>query len=136
MEIIFSKGLIEDARKIREEVFVQEQRFNNEFDKIDDRAYHVVLYIENNPVATGRTYKEKNAYHIGRVAVCKAYRNNHLGKIVIEALEGKIKELQGEIIILSAQKQAIGFYQKQGYQEIGKEYLDEHCKHIDMKKRI
>lgn len=136
MEIKFSKGLVADARKIREEVFVQEQGFKNEFDSIDDSAYHVVIYIKNKPVATGRIYKEEESFHLGRLAVCKAYRKNHLGTKIMTILEEKIKELQGTKIVLSAQKQAVGFYQKQGYHEIGKEYLDEHCKHIDMEKRI
>lgn len=136
MKIKFSKGLVEDARKIREEVFVQEQGFKNEFDEIDKSATHVVVYKDTIPVATGRTFIENNHYIIGRVAVTKAYRGQDIGKQVITSLEEKIKELGGVNIQLSAQTQASGFYEKLGYYKKGKEYLDEHCPHVTMIKEL
>ena len=36
----------------------------------------------------------------------------------------------------SAQVQAAGFYKKLGYVQVGDEYLDEHCPHVNMEKPL
>ena len=52
MEIKIYEHIPEAARKIREEVFVREQGFEYEFDDIDNRAVHLVMYEAGNPVET------------------------------------------------------------------------------------
>lgn len=125
-----------DAKKIREEVFVSEQGFQNEFDEIDNYAIHIVFYEETMPVAVCRYYedKEKNTYIIGRIAVLKAYRGNHLGHFILEVLEKNILSEGGKKITLSAQVQAQSFYSKYGYVAKGEAYMDENCPHICMEK--
>lgn len=139
-EIIFKiyKGLNNDIKSIREEVFCIEQKFDpkNEFDDIDNESTHIVAYYNNKPIGTARAYKDKGDYHIGRVAVLKEYRKDGIGKLVIEKLEEQICILGGENIVLSSQINAVGFYKKIGYKEEGKEYYDEHCLHIDMRKKF
>ena len=51
--------LPDEAVKIREEVFVREQGFENEFDEIDDNAWHIVLFWDDAPAAVCRFYKER-----------------------------------------------------------------------------
>ncbi|MFV0393260.1 MAG: GNAT family N-acetyltransferase [Coprobacillaceae bacterium] len=133
----YTLGLNDDAKRIREEVFIKEQGFEDEFDQYDDVSYHAVIYTEDNiPVATARTYKKEGSYIIGRVAVIQSMRKHHLGKRVVFAIEGKIKQLGGRKIELSAQTRVQGFYESLGYQAEGEEYLDEHCPHIKMVKNI
>lgn len=134
--VIFANELPVDAKAIREEVFVKEQGFEDEFDAHDNIAYHAVLYYNNEPVATARTFVNKGVYVIGRVAVIKSMRNYHLGKKVILAIEEKIKELGGTKVELSAQSKVQGFYKSLGYQTQGEEFLDEGCPHIKMIKSI
>ena len=125
----------DDARAIRTDVFVIEQGFHNEFDEIDDRAYHAVLYDGERPVATGRAFQEQGGgWHIGRIAVRKEYRGSGMGALVMQALEEKLRELHASGAELSAQIQAAGFYEKLGYRPYGTEYLDEHVPHIAMRK--
>ncbi|HHX71050.1 MAG TPA: GNAT family N-acetyltransferase, partial [Gallicola sp.] len=52
----FSK-LNKDIIKIREEVFIKEQEFNDEFDEIDENSLHILYYYNENPVATARLYE-------------------------------------------------------------------------------
>ena len=49
--IKIAKGLANnaDARLIRQQVFVEEQGFVNEFDDIDHEAYHCLLYTSPSP---------------------------------------------------------------------------------------
>ena len=50
IQMHMQQGLSQDARIIRQEVFVEEQGFHHEFDEIDSRAWHLVLY-ENGQAA-------------------------------------------------------------------------------------
>lgn len=130
-------GMPKDAAQIRQNVFIEEQGFQNEFDEIDGRAYHVVLYVGKSPAATGRTFEaEDGVYCIGRVAVLKQYRGQGLGAVVLELLETKAAELGAGQVRLSAQLQARTFYEKHGYAAYGAEYRDEFCPHIGMKKQL
>lgn len=131
----YGKEDFEDAKMIRQKVFVEEQGFNNEFDEIDKHAYHLVIYLDDHPVATGRMYQQdKQTVIFGRIAVLKQYRKLGLGRKVIEGLEKKAKELNFKQAHLSAQMQASKFYEKLGYCCYGNQYYDEWCLHISMNK--
>lgn len=138
MEIKLYKTLCDDALKIRVNVFVEEQGFNDEFDSIDETAFHLVGYIDGVPVATTRFFYENDpkVWHIGRVAVLKEYRKKGLGKMMMERAEKEIKALGGKICELSAQVRASEFYSLCGYRAEGEEYLDEYCPHIKMVKKL
>ncbi len=128
----FFNCLTEYSRHIREEVFVKEQHFKEEFDLIDNEATHIVLFLNNVPIGTGRFFIENDEHRVGRVAILKNYRNKGYGSIILKELENKIRTLGGNKIVLSSQKQAIGFYKKLDYIETGDFYLEEHCPHIKM----
>lgn len=129
--------LSEAARLIREEVFVKEQGFMVEFDNIDETASCVVLYENQIPIACCRYFEgEAGEYVIGRLAVRKEYRGRHLGEQMLEIVEKAVKDAGGRRVSLSAQVQAEGFYEKQGYLKIGDIYYDEHCEHIHMEKKL
>lgn len=70
--------LPQEAKDIRIKVFMKEQGFENEFDDIDQISSHIVVFDETKPVGTCRFFKENNHYTIGRVAVLKEYRNQHI----------------------------------------------------------
>lgn len=138
MDVKITYGLEDNrlAKEIRQKVFVEEQGFENEFDEIDDRSYHIVLSLKGVGVATARLYEENGSFHIGRVAVVKEYRKQNLGEAVMGYAESKAKELGAKEIALSAQVTASGFYEKNGYKPFGEVYLDEFCPHIAMKKSL
>lgn len=74
----------EEAKEIREEIFIREQGFQNELDEIDNEAVHIVLYDDNKcPIATCRIFWNTlmNAYTLGRLAVVKEYRGKNIGSI-------------------------------------------------------
>lgn len=137
----FFTNLNDDLRSIRETVFVEEQGFTDEFDDrdIDNISFHLLLYIEGKPVATGRLYQKdslKNIYIIGRLAVLSDYRKLSLGGVVLTSLEEKAKECGAASIELSAQCRVQGFYEKHGYITVGDTYLDGDCPHILMIKDL
>ena len=91
-QIVILKQLNEGCAAVRKAVFMEEQGFQQEFDDVDDRAYHVLIQDGERPVATGRLFTEDGeTYLIGRVAVLSAYRGQHLGEHVVTALEQQAK---------------------------------------------
>lgn len=125
------------AVDIRNEVFVKEQGFQEEFDTDDKRAIHVVGFIDDRSVATSRILKnDDGSYIIGRIAVRKAYRKNGLGAEIIKASEDIIRELGGKEIFIHSQLQASPFYEKQGYVKTGETDFEEGCPHCMMSKII
>lgn len=127
------------AKTVRTKVFIEEQGFQNEFDEIDNYAFHVVFMDGNKPVATGRTFPKegsKETYLIGRIAVMPEYRKEHVGSKVVTALEEYIKKVGGKEAELSSQVQAMPFYSKLGYKQYGEIYYDEFCPHQSMIKKL
>jgi len=136
MRFQFYNSLPQEAKIIREKVFIEEQGFQNEFDDIDSSCIHLVIFNEDKPVGCARMFDENGKMILGRIAVLKEYRHLHLGSYILQCLEDKARELKYTEVILSAQIRATDFYRKNGYIAYGEQYLDEYCPHIHMKKVI
>ena len=128
--------LPQEAKDIRIEVFMKEQGFENEFDETDTISYHIVAFDEGKPIGTCRFFKENDHFTIGRVAVLKEYRNQHIGILLLESAENEIKKLNGNLIVVHAQVRICAFYEKQGYIQFGQIDDDEGVPHMWMKKKI
>ena len=134
MKYILTTALSDDIIYLRTKVFMEEQGFENEFDKQDEDCYFIVAYEDDKPMGMCRFFSDDQIhYHLGRVCVLKEYRKTGVGKGVVEEAKKHIKELNGKEIVLSAQSRVKDFYAKLGYQAYGEEYYDEHCLHVDMK---
>ena len=118
--------LPKEAELIRKTVFMDEQGFKDEFDDIDQKAFHIVLFSDSEPAAVCRVFAGETAdsYLLGRLAVMNQFRGQSLGaKAVAEAEK------------LAASKGS-DFYEKQGYSRFGEIDYDEGCEHIWMKKEL
>ncbi|MBO5238663.1 MAG: GNAT family N-acetyltransferase [Lachnospiraceae bacterium] len=138
LNFVTTDYLTDGARMIREEVFVKEQKFCDEFDDIDNEACCMTVYEEELPIACCRFFKghEQDEYVLGRLAILKSYRGKGLGEEIIRQVEKIVMEMGGKKLSLSAQVRAKGFYEKQGFQEQGNIYYEEYCKHIHMVKKL
>lgn len=130
--------LSDDAKAIREVVFMKEQGFQNEFDTTDEIAAHMVLYEDDAPIATCRLFWDErfHAYVLGRLAVLQAYRARSLGLLMVREAQRYVRRKGGKQMFLHAQCRAATFYQKAGFQPFGEIEDDEGCPHIWMKKAI
>lgn len=138
MELKKYNYLNKDAMAIRKTVFVDEQKFTDEFDGIDKIATHFVLYDNDEYVATCRVFKsdESKIYILGRLAVIKKYRGQNIGKVMLKETEKYVKEMGGVCIKLHAQCRAVEFYNACGYTKYGEIEDDQGCPHIWMKKKL
>lgn len=127
-----------EAKEIREEVFMKEQGFVNEFDDTDSIATHLVLFWEGQPAGVCRFFptKEPGVWDFGRLAVRKAYRDKHLGSLLVREAERQIRDQGGAKLALMAQIRVQKFYEKNGYTPVGDPCDDEGCPHIWMVKKL
>ena len=126
MSICVYDSLPDEAVEIRENVFVKEQGFEKEFDEIDKKAIHLVMFDEHlqKPVATCR------------LAVVLECRGMNLGSDMIQKAEEIVREKGGKSISLHAQCRVRAFYEKLGFCGYGVEDEDEGCPHCWMKKQL
>lgn len=130
--------LPEEACYIRETVFVQEQGFTDEFDKLDVVSTHLVLFAEDYPAAVCRVYWDDNLgqYILSRVAVLGEFRRQGIGGAMVKAAEDYIREQGGRELHLHAQCRITDFYEAIGYTQYGPVEDDQGCPHIWMKKDL
>ena len=124
-----------DAFSVRQAVFIQEQRVpaELELDKFDHLATHALAYQSTQCIATGRLVELGNSEaQIGRMAVLAQYRNQGVGKKILETLVGLAISQGVKTIILHSQLTAIPFYEKLGFQAQGHTYDEAGIPHRNM----
>lgn len=136
--IRMQQGLSQDARVIRQEVFVEEQGFCHEFDDTDFIAWHLVLYENEQAAGCCRLFSsdDPDVYILGRLAVRKSCRGRQDGERLVREAEAWLRGRQVKRLALSAQVRVRPFYEKLGFTASGDEYLDEYCPHIHMEKEL
>lgn len=107
-------------KKIREAVFIKEQGFNinDEYDENDVISWHVVLYWDDVPCATGRMYVKNSVYHIGRIAVLKQYRRRHLADLLMRLLLRRGLDMGAKKFAMTSQIYITHFYEKFGFKKV------------------
>ncbi|MDO4888344.1 MAG: GNAT family N-acetyltransferase [Actinomycetaceae bacterium] len=142
IDVVATDEQLERCWAIRLEVFVGEQKVpdDEEIDALDieERTVHLLASRDGADLGTLRLYPDgPGVCHIGRVAVKRSARGLGVGRELMDraaqvALE-RFGDDGGVEIHLSAQEQAIGFYEACGYELIdGPHYLDAGIWHRDM----
>lgn len=122
----------EQARQIRETVFVEEQRVPRdlEMDEHDAVSRHVIARdAEGGAIGTGRLLPDG---HIGRMAVLAEWRGKGVGRALLERLLEEAARLDQRHLALHAQTQACGFYRRFGFVEEGPEFMEAGIPHRTM----
>lgn len=88
-----------------------------EFDDNDTPATkYIVLTDDEFPVATCRFYPlDEGSAMIGRVVVLPEYRENGLGRMVVEEAEKWLADLGFTRAVVESRTEAVGFYKKLGF---------------------
>lgn len=136
LETFIHDDMPEEAKRVREAVFVEEQGFENEFDDMDERCRHIVGYIDKKPVATCRFMATWGESIIGRLAVLPEYRGLGIGTILMSVAEKAILKLGGSLICIHAQEHAVSFYEKCGFTATPRIIYVDGGPHIVMYKKL
>lgn len=142
MRVVEVKGNeLEDAFRIRKEVFVEEQGvpLQDEFDGYDEPdapARHILVYYEGHPAATGRLRWIGDTAKLERICVRATMRKFGLGSVVVKGLEKIAQEEGFHKAKLHAQTQAQKFYSKLGYVQVSEEFIEDGIPHIVMERKL
>lgn len=122
-------------KAIRREVFIKEQGVPEplEWDQFDTVSLHFLAWHEDEAIGCVRLLPTG---HIGRMAVLRPWRRKGVASALLERCESSAYARRLEETRLSAQTQAIPFYEKAGYRIISESYLDAGILHQDMKKSL
>lgn len=132
--------LAPDARAIRTEVFLVEQRIpaELEWDEADAECVHAVAYGRHGQaLATGRLLEHvPGVAKIGRMAVKRGMRGSGVGRAVLEALMKAAKARGDREAVLHAQLSAAPFYARLGFRARGPEFEEAGIAHVEMVKTL
>ncbi|GAX00384.1 GNAT family N-acetyltransferase [Secundilactobacillus silagei] len=129
------------ALYVRMNVFVLERTIaiEDEFDDHDeaDRVYVVIYSDKGQPIATGRFQTiDDTTMRPGRIATLKAFRGQHLGAKLIEALEKYGKAHGYTHSLVHSEMTAKGFYEHQGYHISSNAYEEDGVPAITLTKTL
>lgn len=120
---------------IRHQVFVVEQGVPEELeiDGLDPAARHFAVAAAGEIVATCRVRLAGSAAKIERVAVGRDWRGKGVGGVLMKYIMGELAKAGGIALFkLSAQADAVPFYERLGFSTRGHEYMDAGIPHYDM----
>jgi predicted GNAT family N-acyltransferase len=120
---------------IRQKVFIQEQHVSlaDEWDGKDESAIHFLASLENGEaIGCARVLWEKNLFHIGRVAVLAEYRNQTIGRQLMQFILRWGQQKPDFKIYLHAQTSRITFYEYLGFVAAGDVFMDAGIEHVEM----
>lgn len=125
--------------KARSEVFNMEQKIHyQDMDDIDYRSIHCFFMKESKVNAYLRAYYEsgnKEIVKIGRVLTLE--RGKGVGKELLTKSLTEIKnKMKCKKIIMDAQKHAVGFYEKFGFETTSTDFLEEGVVHVVMELKL
>ncbi|MFF8639486.1 GNAT family N-acetyltransferase [Streptomyces sp. NPDC015345] len=134
---------------VRKDVFVAEQQVPEEleYDEYDAGAVHVLAVREDGvPLGTGRLLTgaaaaaknggDATVGALGRLAVTRAARGLGVGAALVGAIEDAARARGLTAVDLHAQTQALGFYERLGYEAYGPEFPDAGIPHQAMRKAL
>ncbi len=132
----------DDARRVREAVFVGEQRIAREleWDRWDAVSLHAVARDRRGTViGTGRLLPAQfdpdntGVGHIGRMAVLTQARRGGIGGLILARLMNEARPRGFTAIVLNAQTYVAAFYAAHGFVAFGPEFLEVDIPHVSMR---
>lgn len=132
-----SKDELYAVLNLRQKVFIVEQNCPYiDLDYADQRAYHLLVYSENELIGYLRAFSPGIKYDessLGRIITVIKYRNKGIGKkITNEGVSFLLHKYPDNNIVISAQHRLIKFYQELDFEERGEVYLEDDIDHIEM----
>ena len=113
---------ISAALEIRKSVFQDELGWEAEQDNdlMDNYAFHLVLLLNDVPVATGRiTYGGVGKAQLSRICVVKKYRRQGIGDGLVKVLDYKASQLGMKVSTVETVENLEKFYQRIGFVKTG-----------------
>ncbi len=137
LKIVDYATAMADIQFVRAAVFQIEQGVAAEldFDGQDDRAQHLVAYLDQQPIGTARIrFLTNQLAKIERVAVLAAYRGQGIGQKMMLAIMDYLDQQNVAESKIHAQRYVISFYSRLGFKSQGDEFYEAGIPHIEMRR--
>ncbi|HEX2541547.1 MAG TPA: YbgC/FadM family acyl-CoA thioesterase [Caldimonas sp.] len=125
-----------EARRIRDAVFIEEQKIaaEMEWDDADVDAVHAVAFNRlGRALGTGRMLEHvPGVAKIGRMAVAGTSRNSGVGRALLDALLTAARARGDREAVLHAQMSAAPFYERAGFIRRGPPFDEAGIEHVEM----
>ncbi|MDT6979278.1 GNAT family N-acetyltransferase [Levilactobacillus zymae] len=115
---------------------VAQHRVYQEIDAIDQVARHILGYQEGHLVAYARVFHEHDHATFGRVLTVPEVRGQGVGRLLMQQITTELdRDFAGQPVVIEAQVDKQGFYEKFDYAAEGRPFLFNHTPHIKMVRR-
>lgn len=123
---------------VRRVVFVEEQGVPPELevDGLDPECVHFAVEGPGGLLGTARLRDYHGAGKAERVAVLASARGTGAGRALMEALEAEAVRRGMPEVRLNAQRDAVPFYLRLGYEPVGAEFEEAGIPHLAMRKPL
>ncbi len=123
---------LERVFAIRRQVFVVEQNCPPELEwEFEDESIHFLATINDISAGAARWRKTDKGYKLERFAVLAEFRGMGVGQELVKAVLADLPD-DATYVYLHAQIQAIGLYQKLGFEITGREFEEAGIRHYKM----
>ena len=122
--------------RARQEVFLMEQSIVcRDFDGVDYDALHCFLWEGDKVVAYTRAFMQGGEIHLGRFLTTR--HGEGLGRLLMElSIPEILKKFDSKKISFHAQRHAVGFYKKFGFETVSDVFLEEGIEHVVMEREF
>lgn len=132
---------LESIFRIREEVFVVEQRVKpeEEYDEFEEISVHFRASVDGIAAGTARWRFTDTGIKLERFAVLKSFRGKGVGQALVAAVLEDINRnsaTRGRMRYLHAQVSAVKLYEKFGFIKIGEPFMECDISHYKMKLEV
>lgn len=119
------KAKFEEARSIRDVVFIQEQKVDerDEFDEFEDESLHYIMYENSKPIGTARWRRVGNKVKLERFAIIKEARGKKYGETLVNRVVKDASE-ERKKMYMHAQLKAIPLYERCGFRKVGEQFSE------------
>jgi ribosomal protein S18 acetylase RimI-like enzyme len=138
-EIIYGSEQYEQAVKLRQEILRAPLNLDLQYENLSSETKQLHFGIFNNEQILACLVilpVEDSLAKLRQMAVEPEQQRNGLGRKLILEVEEHLKTIGFKEIELNARTSAIGFYEKLGYEVIGKEFIEVKIPHLKMLKSI
>lgn len=107
------------ALNIRFDIYTDELNIDKfrEFDGLDKKATHYLIFIDKMPAGVCRWRKEKDYILIDRFGIKKEYRGNGYGVLLLKYVVNELTQSKKEIQIL-ATEESVSFFNFLGFNKV------------------
>src|ERR1700744_785126 len=117
---------------IRRVVFVGEQNCPPELEwEFEEESNHFLATVDDVPAGASRWRKTDKGYKLERFAVLQEFRGFGVGQELVKAVLADLPA-NADYIYLHAQIQAVGLYEKFGFEKTGPEFEEAGIRHYKM----